>query len=121
MVKKKKINMTAIIMISMVIGVIFGLITGKSYPLIETIGQVFLRLIQMSIILLVTGQIIEAVGGIKASEAGKIGIKTIIIFFVSTLLAAIFGVFMTLVMKPGVGLDLRRRTGGESNAGQQPR
>jgi len=106
MVKKKKINMTAIIMISMVIGVIFGLITGKSYPLIETIGQVFLRLIQMSIILLVTGQIIEAVGGIKASEAGKIGIKTIIIFFVSTLLAAIFGVFMTLVMKPGVGLDL---------------
>lgn len=106
MAKKKKTNMTAIIMISMVIGVVFGLAAGRTFPLIETIGQVFLRLIQMSIILLVTGQIIEAVGGIKASEAGKIGIKTILIFFVSTLLAAIFGVFMTLVMKPGVGLNL---------------
>lgn len=106
MVKKKKLNMTTIIMISMVVGVIFGLASGRSFPLIETIGQVFLRLIQMSIILLVTGQIIEAVGGIKASEAGKIGVKTVVIFFVSTLLAAIFGVFMALVLKPGVGLDL---------------
>lgn len=106
MVKNKKFNMTTIIMISMVLGVVFGVLVGKSFPLIETLGQMFLRLIQMSIILLVTGQIIEAVGGIKASEAGKIGIKTIAIFFVSTLLAAIFGVFMALIMKPGVGLDL---------------
>ncbi|MBP9675394.1 MAG: dicarboxylate/amino acid:cation symporter [Anaerolineaceae bacterium] len=98
--------MTMIISLSMVLGVAFGLITGRNFPLIEMLGQLFLRLIQMSIILLVTGQIIEAIGGIKPSETGKIGIKTVIIFTLSTFLAAIFGVLMASLFKPGVGVSL---------------
>ena len=104
--KKPKISMTAIITLSMVLGVAFGLIVGKNFPIIETIGQIFLRLIQMSIILLVTGQIIEAIGGIKPSEVGKIGIKTVVIFTVSTLLAAVFGVLIASVFKPGANISL---------------
>lgn len=104
--KKPKISMTAIITLSMVLGVAFGLIVGKNFPIIETLGQIFLRLIQMSIILLVTGQIIEAIGGIKPSEVGKIGVKTVVIFTVSTLLASIFGVVIAVIGKPGVNISL---------------
>ena len=104
MKKKFKINMTAVITLSMVLGAAFGLIAGRNFHLIEMLGQLFLRLIQMSIILLVTGQIIEAIGSIRPAETGKIGVKTVIIFLVSTLLASIFGVVMALLFKPGVGI-----------------
>lgn len=107
MIKQKpKISMTAIITLSMVLGLAFGLIVGKNFPIIETMGQIFLRLIQMSIILLVTGQIIEAIGGIKPSEVGKIGIKTVVIFAVSTVLASAFGVAIALIAKPGSNVSL---------------
>lgn len=107
MIKQKpKIGMTAIITLSMVLGLAFGLIVGKNFPIIETMGQIFLRLIQMSIILLVTGQIIEAIGGIKPSEVGKIGIKTVVIFAVSTVLASAFGVAIALIAKPGSNVSL---------------
>jgi len=117
--KKRKISMTTIITLSMILGVAFGLIAGKNYPFIEMLGQLFLRLIQMSIILLVTGQIIEAIGGIKPSETGKIGVKTVVIFTVSTFLAAIFGVFMASVFQPGVGISLSNiEAGAEVTAGK---
>ena len=107
MIKQKpKISMTAIITLSMVLGLAFGLIVGKNFPIIETMGQIFLRLIQMSIILLVTGQIIEAIGGIKPSEVEKIGIKTVVIFAVSTVLASAFGVAIALIAKPGSNVSL---------------
>ncbi len=100
--------MTLFIMASMILGVIFGLVVGRTFPVVDLIGQIFLRLIQMSIILLVMGQIIEAIGGIRPQESGKIGLKTVLVFFVSTVLAAGFGIFMTVLFKPGVSINLER-------------
>jgi Na+/H+-dicarboxylate symporter len=119
MKKKFKVSMTAIITLSMVLGVAFGLIAGRNFPLVEMLGQLFLRLIQMSIILLVTGQIIEAVGGIKPAETGKIGVKTVVIFAVSTLLASVFGVVMALIFKPGIGVSLSNIEAGTQAAQAQ--
>ena len=86
---KKKIGMTTWIMIGVVLGMIYGLLV-PNVPVVtsvlKTVGQVFLRLIQMSIILLVMGQIIQAIGALKMKEIGKIGYKTLIIFFCSSLL-----------------------------------
>ncbi len=104
--KKIKNNMTIALVLSMVLGIIFGLISGKNYPLVEMLGQMFLKLLQMPIILLVAGQIMEAIAGIKPSETGKIGVKTIIIFVVSTVLASLGGVIMATVFKPGADVSL---------------
>ena len=104
--KLKKLNMTFQIMIAMVLGVIFGLIGKEKVQGIKILGDIFLRLIQMSIIVLVMGQIIEAVGELNPKELGKKGVKVIGIFFASSFFAAIFGVFFAEVFKPGLGLKL---------------
>lgn len=101
-------RMILYIMASMVLGVVFGLVADRSYEVLDVTGQIFLRLIQMSIILLVMGQIIEAVGGIKPAESGKIGLKTVAIFLVSTLLAAAFGLAITAIVQPGASINLER-------------
>lgn len=104
--KLKKVNMTFQIMIAMILGIIFGLIGKEKVQGIKILGDIFLRLIQMSIIVLVMGQIIEAVGELNPKELGKKGIKVIGIFFSSSFLAAVFGIFFAQIFKPGLGLQL---------------
>lgn len=106
---KRKIGMTAWIMIGVVLGMIYGLLMPSNpavTSILKTVGQIFLRLIQMSIILLVMGQIIQAIGGLKMKEIGKIGYKTLVIFFGSTLLASLLAVAYGYLLKPGTGVDM---------------
>lgn len=104
--KLKKLNMTYKIMIAMILGVIVGTIGKEKVEGIKILGDIFLRLIQMSIIFLVMGQIIEAVGNLNPKELGKQGIKVIAIFFITSVLAAVFGILFALIFKPGIGLKV---------------
>ncbi|WP_066893551.1 dicarboxylate/amino acid:cation symporter [Clostridium nigeriense] len=104
--KLKKLNMTYKIMIAMILGVIVGTIGREKVEGIKILGDVFLRLIQMSIIFLVMGQIIEAVGNLNPKELGKQGIKVISIFFATSVLAAIVGIIFAFIFKPGMGLKI---------------
>lgn len=110
--KYKKVNMTVQIMIAMVLGVLVGVLAKEKVESIKLLGDIFLRLIQMSIVLLVMGQIIEAIGNINPRELGKLGVKVIIIFLGTSLLAASCGVFMGIILKPGVGMNLSGLTSG---------
>ena len=110
--KLRKVNMTVQIMIAMVLGVIVGTLSNGRVEGIKLIGDIFLRLIQMSIILLVMGQIIEAVGSLNPRELGKRGVKVIIIFLATSLFAALVGVGMAMFLRPGVGIDLSALSGG---------
>ncbi len=78
--KKKKLGMTGQIMIAMTLGIIAGVIFEGRISGIKLVGDIFLRLIQMSIVLLVMGQIIEAVGGLNRKELSRRGLKTVSIF-----------------------------------------
>lgn len=104
--KLKKLNMTYKIMIAMILGVIVGTIGKEKVEGIKILGDIFLRLIQMSIIFLVMGQIIEAVGNLNPKELGKQGIKVITIFFVTSVLAAVLGILFAFIFKPGIGLKV---------------
>lgn len=104
--KFKKLNMTYKIMIAMILGVIVGTIGKEKVEGIKILGDIFLRLIQMSIIFLVMGQVIEAVGNLNPKELGKQGIKVITIFFVTSVLAAVLGILFAFIFKPGIGLKI---------------
>lgn len=104
--KMKKVSMVTQIVIAVVLGVAFGLLLPKVGAELKIIGDVFLRLMQMAIPVLILGQIIQAVGGINPQELTKLGGKTIAVFGVSSLLAAGWGVLMAVVFNPGRGVDL---------------
>lgn len=102
----KKLSFTSKMLIAMVLGIAAGLIFGPKISALKFIGDIFLRLVQMCVVPLIMGQIIEAVGTPDTKEIGKVGLKTIAIFAISSLLAAMFGIVMGLVFKPGSGMDL---------------
>lgn len=102
----KKLSFTAKMLVAMVIGVAAGIIFGTKISLIKFVGDIFMKLVQMCVVPLIMGQIIEAVGTPDPKEIGRVGGKAIVIFTVSSLLAAVFGIVMGVIFKPGSGIDL---------------
>lgn len=103
---KKKNNFAVKMLVAMVLGILAGIVFGPKIASLKFIGDVFLRLVQMTVVPLIMGQIIAAVGTPDPREIGKVGLKAIAIFAVSSLLAAVFGILLGIVFKPGSGMDL---------------
>ena len=103
--KRFRYNATLAIVIAMIAGVVAGLIGGPAMAEIKFLGDIFFRLIQMGIVPFVMCQIIEAVGSLTGKQLGSIGIKAVVAFLVSSLLASAFGLFSTWVFQPGAGLS----------------
>lgn len=99
-----KISLTGQITIGVLIGVLLGWLLPKWAENLTIIGDIFLRLLQMVIVWLILGAIIEALGSLKFSELGKLGLKTCLWFSVTTILAAVEGVILGLAFKPGIML-----------------
>ena len=108
MEKKKglSISLTTQILIATVGGILFGAIIGEWAANLKFIGDIFLRLIQMSVVLLVMSAVAAAVGSGDGQDVGKMGFHTFkwIIFF--TVISAGFGVILSMLFKPGVGITL---------------
>lgn len=104
--KSNKLSMTNQIMIAMIAGMVVGLIMGPSIAPIKVIGDIFLRLIQMSVVVLIMGAVIEAVGSLNPKELGKLGGKIFAWFMGLTALAAALGIGLGYIIKPGSGLNI---------------
>ncbi|MCW6675554.1 dicarboxylate/amino acid:cation symporter [Aerococcaceae bacterium NML130460] len=102
--KQKKNSLVVQIVIAVILGGIMGSIMPDFSNYFKVIGDLFLKLMQMSIPLLVLGQIVQAIGGIEAKELKRFGTQTLLIFGVSSLLASIWGVLAAYVFRPGEGV-----------------
>ncbi len=76
------------------------------------VGQVFLRMLLMTVIPLVFTSITLGVAGIgDIRKVGRVGIRTIVYFLLSTALSAAIGLALVNVFQPGAGLapDVREQ------------
>lgn len=104
--KKKKYNLTIGVILGAVLGLVVGLIFKEKSDNLAFLGNLFMRLIQMPLIALVMCSVMEAVGGLKPAELGKLGGLTIALFAVTSAVGGLFGVILGFVFKPGIGLDM---------------
>ena len=65
-------NSTFQIFLAMILGMVAGAIVPNIMVSTKFVGEIFLRLIQMSVIVLVMGSVIEAVGSLKRKEIGAL-------------------------------------------------
>lgn len=74
---------------------------------VSWMGDIFLRLLKMLIIPLILSSIISGVANIGSGQnLGRLGLKTILYYVSSSLLAIITGLILVNFFKPGVGADL---------------
>ncbi|QOG32871.1 dicarboxylate/amino acid:cation symporter [Enterococcus faecalis] len=102
----KKPSMITQIAIAVVVGILVGLLIPASGNYLKIVGDVFLRLMQMTIPILILGQIVQAVGSINPKELTSLGGRTIAVFGISSLAAALWGVLMAVIFNPGYGVKM---------------
>lgn len=102
----KKIKLHTQIFIGLILGVIVGLVFGEKATIIEPIGTIFLRLITMIVVPLVLVSLMLGTASLgDLRKLGRIGIKTIVYFTITTMIAISIGLFLANVVKPGAGLN----------------
>lgn len=110
MKKGKGLSLTNQILIGTVLGLLIGALVGPKIAPIKVIGDVFLRLVLMSVPVVILGAVAEAVGKISPKELGKLGFKMFSWFFISTVIAAVIGVGAAFIFKPGIGIKAMELT-----------
>ncbi len=104
--KRIKIKLHTQIFIGLILGVVVGLVFGEKATIIKPVGTIFLRLITMIVVPLVLVSLMlgtASLGDIR--KLGRIGIKTIIYFTITTIIAISIGLVLANIVKPGVGLN----------------
>lgn len=103
----RKIEMHWQILIALVAGVLAGMYATSYVPYISWIGDLFLRLLKMIIIPLIVSSIITGIAGIGSSAGiGRLGLKTLSFYLITSFFAILLGLVLVNSLKPGIGVDL---------------
>ena len=95
------------ILIAIVIAIPFGFFFYELSPTIKWVGDLFIRALKMIVIPIVFTSLIMGVTSLGNSKnLGRIAVKTISFYLFTTLIAAILGVGLVNLIKPGVNANL---------------
>lgn len=104
--KKAKMSITTQILIATVGGVVFGAWVGPWAANVKFVGDIFIRLIQMSVVILVMTAVIGSVGNLKGAGLGRMGFNTLKWFVIFTIFAALLGLGLAELIQPGSNIKL---------------
>ena len=94
------------ILIAIAIGIGVGFFFRDYVFMLDVLGKIFLRSMQMAIPLLVLGQVVQALGSLEKKDLSVLGMRTITVFGISSLLAAYWGILFSLIFQPGKGVAI---------------
>ena len=109
----KKIALHWKILLGMVLGIIFGFIMnsvdgGKGFvgDWVKPFGTIFINLLKLIAVPLILASLIKGVSDLKdISKIKKMGLRTISIYIVTTLVAIVIGLTIVNTIKPGEGMS----------------
>ena len=101
-------------------GILFGLLVGDWAANLKFIGDLFIRLIQMSIVPLVMSSVIVATGSMSGTGTGKIAFRTFKWMIGFSFVAAVLAWVLSTVIQPGAGMVYTQELdpGLEESAGE---
>ncbi|HNS17671.1 MAG TPA: dicarboxylate/amino acid:cation symporter [Bacteroidales bacterium] len=95
------------ILIGLLLGVVYGIFLSDQINYVSWMGDIFLRLLQMVIVPLILSSIISGVANIGSAERlGRIGLKTIGYYLLTSVLAILTGQLLAIAIKPGNDAEL---------------
>ena len=109
----KKLALHWKILIGMVFGIVFGFVMlqvdgGKGFVAdwIKPIGTIFVKLLKLIAIPLILASLIKGISDLKdISKFKNIGIRTIITYVMTTIIAISIGLLLVNILEPGNGIS----------------
>lgn len=82
-----------------------GVMSKRDIMYLQFPGEMLMRMLKMLILPLVISSLIAGIAGLDASTCGKMGLRTIAYFGITTISAVVLGIIMTYIMRPGSNSD----------------
>jgi len=99
------------VLIALIAGGVFGTWMPDAAMGVGWLGDLFLRLLKMIIIPLIFTSLVSGISSLgDAKSVGRIGIRTLIYYTISTTLAIAVGLTLVNLITPGRGLDIGAST-----------
>jgi Na+/H+-dicarboxylate symporter len=103
----RRLSLGLKILIFMVVGVVVGLVAGERALIVEPLGDLFIRLLMMSVIPLVFFNLLAGITSLTdVSALGRLGGKIILYYMLTTTIALTIGLVVMHLLEPGVGMQL---------------
>ncbi len=103
----RKIELYWQILIAFCLAIVFGILFKNAVPYVSWMGVVFLKGLNMVIIPLIVSSMISGVVNIgDAKNLGRVGLKTMSYFILTSIVALFTGLILVNLIKPGVGAEL---------------
>ncbi len=119
--KRVRVPLWGKILIGLCLGVVCGILMGDKALYLKPIGTLFINGIKMLIVPLVFSSLIVGVTSIEdMGKMGRIGLKTIIIYAVTTILAITIGLGLSWITNPGIGASLQAASSTNTAAKAAP-
>jgi Na+/H+-dicarboxylate symporter len=104
----RRVPLWAKIMIGLVVGVLLGVILNEKALYLKEVGQLFINAIKMLIVPLVFSSLIVGVTSIDdIGKMGRIGLKTLFVYFITTIFAIGIGIGLSLLTNLGDGVSIK--------------
>ena len=98
----KKISLTTQVFVAMILGALFGLIIGEPMIQLGFIGDIWLNMIKMIVVPMVIVTIVTGITSQKDTKSlGRISIRIMAFYLITTLVATGIGLAVALLVKPG--------------------
>lgn len=95
------------ILIGLVLGVVTGLILNRQVEILALVGKAFIDLLKMLVGLIVFSSLVVGMCHISdPKKLGRIGLRTILFYVITTLIAICIGLVIVLGIEPGEKLHL---------------
>lgn len=115
-----KSNLLMRILIGLVLGAVAGLVAGDAILWVAPFGSLFVRLLKMIVMPVILTTLVVGAASISPAELGKVGVKIVIFYLLTSAFAVAMGLLMGNVFKPGLGLELGALGEAAGKALQKP-
>ncbi|MDW5377515.1 dicarboxylate/amino acid:cation symporter [Halomonas sp. HP20-15] len=106
------------ILAGLILGALTGALSGEEASVLKPIGDIFINAIKMLIVPLVFSTLIVGITAMRdPQKMGRIGLRTIALYLITTAFAITIGLIASWLFKPGVGLEMSFEAGGETKQG----
>ncbi len=120
MAEHKRKRLLWAIFIALILGAVTGIIfafispdnVARKYALLVAapLGTLFINLLKMIVTPVIIFTLISGVASIEPSRLGKVGVKIIIFYMLTSLMAIVVGLVVGNIMQPGQGIVLAETT-----------
>ncbi len=103
------------ILTGLILGAITGLVFSPGIEVISPVVDIFVNLLKMIVMPVVISTLIVGAGSIHPAQLGRVGVKALGIYMITTAFAVAVGLFFGNIFQPGKGIELVEK-GGEAVA-----